>query len=109
MVADAVAIEPVSAPEFPANREKNREFFNFGGLPQSECPQSPMISGLLNRIPYALEQGISEQEQGNSEKDQGISGQSVSTSLECIRHWCAILRMNDDERAWCKRPLTPND
>src|SRR5665213_4034219 len=26
VVADAVAVEPVSAPEFPANREKNREF-----------------------------------------------------------------------------------
>jgi hypothetical protein len=26
MVADAVAFEPVSTPEFPANREINREF-----------------------------------------------------------------------------------
>ena len=26
MVADAVTVEPVSTPEFPANREKNREF-----------------------------------------------------------------------------------
>ena len=29
MVADAVAFEPVSIPKFPANREINREFFNF--------------------------------------------------------------------------------
>jgi hypothetical protein len=29
MVADAVAVEPVSAPRFPANREKNREFRQF--------------------------------------------------------------------------------
>jgi hypothetical protein len=28
-VADAVAVEPVSAPRFPANREKNREFRQF--------------------------------------------------------------------------------
>jgi hypothetical protein len=26
LVADAVDVEPVSNPEFPANREKNREF-----------------------------------------------------------------------------------
>ena len=30
LVADAVAVEPISTAEFPANREKNREFFNFG-------------------------------------------------------------------------------
>ena len=30
MVADAVTYEPVSIPKFPANREKNREFFNLG-------------------------------------------------------------------------------
>jgi hypothetical protein len=29
VVADAVTYEPVSIPKFPANREKNREFFNF--------------------------------------------------------------------------------
>jgi hypothetical protein len=28
-VADAVTVEPVSASEFPANREKNREFCQF--------------------------------------------------------------------------------
>jgi hypothetical protein len=32
VVADAVQIEPVSASEFPANREINREFFDFGPL-----------------------------------------------------------------------------
>jgi hypothetical protein len=31
LVADAVVVEPVSTPQFPANREKNREFCNFGG------------------------------------------------------------------------------
>jgi len=30
------------------------------------------ISGLLSRIPYSSEQGISEQEQGNFEEEQGI-------------------------------------
>jgi hypothetical protein len=28
-VEEAVRVEPVSIPKFPANREKNREFFNF--------------------------------------------------------------------------------
>ena len=32
VVADAVAIEPVSASNFPANREINREFCAFGKL-----------------------------------------------------------------------------
>ena len=32
LVADAVTYEPVSIPKFPANREKNREFFNFGEI-----------------------------------------------------------------------------
>jgi hypothetical protein len=32
MVADAVAFEPVSTLEFPANREKNREFHQIRAL-----------------------------------------------------------------------------
>jgi hypothetical protein len=32
LVADAVDIEPVSCPKFPANREKNREFFKITTL-----------------------------------------------------------------------------
>jgi len=32
VVADAVQREPVSTPKFPANRENNREFFNFGSV-----------------------------------------------------------------------------
>jgi hypothetical protein len=33
VVADAVVVEPVSTLEFPASREKNREFFDFGQFP----------------------------------------------------------------------------
>ena len=39
VVADAVAIEPVSAPQFPANREKNREFCNFGTISRIRSAQ----------------------------------------------------------------------
>ena len=60
VVADAVVIEPVSASQFPANREKNREFCNFGATSRIERPASPMISGLFLQIPYSAEQGISE-------------------------------------------------
>ena len=33
LAVDAVQVEPVSTPKFPANTEINREFFNFG----SDC------------------------------------------------------------------------
>src|ERR1035437_4383311 len=38
VVADAVIVEPVSAPKFPANREINREFFDFGLALQLRSP-----------------------------------------------------------------------
>jgi hypothetical protein len=43
MVAVAVTYEPVSTPNFPANREINREFFNFGPDRSSEVAIRPMI------------------------------------------------------------------
>jgi hypothetical protein len=41
MVADAVAIEPVSASRFPANREKNREFFNLRATSEIRVAREP--------------------------------------------------------------------
>jgi hypothetical protein len=72
VVADAVSVEPVSDPEFPTNREKNREFFNFGPDRGLEHPMRPMISGLLRKIPYSTEQGIISAEQGILLQEQGI-------------------------------------
>src|SRR6185312_13462695 len=46
VAADAVAFEPVSAAKFPANREKNRDYFNSGAVFKSHGPISPMILGL---------------------------------------------------------------
>ena len=40
---DAVVVEPVSTPKFPANREINREFFNFGLARGTEVAVRPMI------------------------------------------------------------------
>ena len=40
VVADAVDVEPVSASEFPANREKNGEFSISGRLAPAEGPRT---------------------------------------------------------------------
>ena len=45
LVADAVVVEPVSTPQFPANREKNRDFFGSGLSSGSNAPVSPMMLG----------------------------------------------------------------
>jgi hypothetical protein len=66
-LADAVVVEPVSILKFPANREKNREFYDFRATPRIRGPVSPMNSRLSRQIPYI-------KEQGNSRKEQGISG-----------------------------------
>ncbi len=73
VVADAVQVEPVSTPEFPANREINRESFKIGAASQISRLDRPVYSGAWLEIPYPLEQGISKQQQGNLERDQGIS------------------------------------
>ena len=59
VVADAVAVEPVSARKFPANREKNRLSRNFGRrrrISPLNCPLNPAI---CSEIPYAAEHGKS--------------------------------------------------
>ena len=64
VVADAVAVEPVSASQFPANREKNREFSEFKAIARISVATKPMISGLLGQTPFAGEQGSFSTEQG---------------------------------------------
>jgi hypothetical protein len=72
MVADAVQVEPVSTPEFPANKEINREFFNFGSDCGSAVAIRPMIQRAWSEIPYSTEQGIFAKEQGICRREQGI-------------------------------------
>ena len=79
MAADAVAFEPVSTAKFPANREKNREFFNSKHSSRLRWPTSPMISVILSKIPYSREQGIISTEQEISVQEQGIL--SVKTKI----------------------------
>jgi hypothetical protein len=72
MVADAVICEPVSTPEFPANREINREFCKIQRSAtnvRAWTPANPMAS---SEIPYAMEQGIFVKEQGICLQEQGI-------------------------------------
>jgi hypothetical protein len=65
-----------------ANREKNREFFNFGLDRGLEHPLLPMIPGLLRKVPYSTEQGIILVEQRVSAQKQGIfSVKSVGCSF----------------------------
>ena len=58
VVADAVAVEPVSTPKSPANREKNREFCKIATSGAAETANNAVVKGLLVRIPYSTEQGI---------------------------------------------------
>ena len=58
MADDAVPIGPVSNPEFPANREINREFCRFRRSAAILASSRQANSMTCNEIPYATEQGI---------------------------------------------------
>ena len=61
-----------------------------------------MISGLLNRTPFVLEQGISEHEQGDLEDDQGIpDALDHGAILQCTRQKAAP-RLKGCEIFLCK-------
>jgi hypothetical protein len=64
LVADAVAVEPVSTPKFPANREINREFHQIRSLGAILKADTQTNSEACTKIPYATEQGIFAKEQG---------------------------------------------
>jgi hypothetical protein len=66
VVADALWIEPVSTPKFPANREINREFCGFWRLAAILTPNRRAGSMVYNQIPYATEQGIFKRVSGKS-------------------------------------------
>ena len=72
VAADAVAVEPVSTPKFPGNREKNREFCKLVAFGAAETPNRAVVAGLLMQIPYSMEQGIISAEQGILVQEQGI-------------------------------------
>jgi hypothetical protein len=69
---DAVQIGPVSNPEFPDNREINREFCRFRPTSVIFAPRRRANSITCSQIPYATEQGIIFKEQGILAQEQGI-------------------------------------
>jgi hypothetical protein len=71
LAVDAVAIEPVSTANFPANREKNREFRKIASYGAPEIQNYGAVAGFLTRIPYRTEQGIISKEQGILAQEQG--------------------------------------
>jgi hypothetical protein len=80
LVADAVQVEPVSTAKFPANREKNKEFYRIAVSVASETANNDVVTGLPKRIPYSTEQGIILAEQGILAREQGI----LSARIEII-------------------------
>jgi hypothetical protein len=72
VVADAVPVEPVSTPKFPANREINREFCRIRALDAILNAGTRANSKACGKIPYATEQGNILEEQGIPAEKQGI-------------------------------------
>jgi hypothetical protein len=58
LAAETVWLEPVSGLDFPANREKYREFSRFQRLRRIRGPITDAFSATYNRIPCGPEQGI---------------------------------------------------
>jgi hypothetical protein len=72
MVVNAVTVEPVSAPKFPANWEINRGFYQIRPPCKILTANTRANSKAFSQIPYATEQGIILAEQGILTQEQGI-------------------------------------
>jgi hypothetical protein len=72
VVVDAVTVEPVSTPKFPANREINREFHRIRPLGAILEADTRANSEAYSKIPYSMEQGIFAKEQRICTREQGI-------------------------------------
>jgi hypothetical protein len=81
VVADAVAVEPVSSAKFPANREINREFRRIRLLGAILKADMRANSDACNKIPYSTEQGIFAKEQGICTREQGIERAEVQSEF----------------------------
>jgi len=71
-VADAVAVERVSTPSFPANREINRKFLRIRSLYEILKADTRANPAAFSEIPYSTKQGIISAEQGILAQEQGI-------------------------------------
>jgi hypothetical protein len=71
VVANAVAVEPVSGSNFPANREKYREIYQIWPQHRFLAPNQRADSMAYSRIPYSKKRGIIFEEQGKLSQEQG--------------------------------------
>jgi hypothetical protein len=71
-------------PEFPANREINRDFFDFGHFLAIPAPNRRANSVPCWQIPCATEQGIFSAEQGMFLREQGISAKHQGSGQASI-------------------------
>ena len=90
MVADAVVIEPVSTPEFPANREKNREFYNFEAVQRIRGLASSMIPGRLG--PNSLLKGTGNFSSGTGNYFQRTGNFACENAKTVSVHWIKMRR-----------------
>ena len=79
MADETVAGEPVSGPEFPVNRENNREIRGIARPGPKIGANLKANSECYREIPYAAEQGIFLLEQGMVRRHQGIGSRRLGT------------------------------
>src|SRR6266566_2326866 len=82
---DAVSCELVSAPNFLANREINREFRKFRASAATSTSNQVANSKSCSQIPYATEQGIFAAITGNFFGITGNLIERAAKALSCCR------------------------
>ena len=93
-MADAVAVEPVSQVEFPANREINREFHqNPPAAAWITAGISPIIRPLSIRFHADRNREFWEREQGKLFSEQGISPVDSGTQLYAAAVGLTLIRL----------------
>jgi hypothetical protein len=101
VVADALALEPVSTPKFPFIRENNREFCESDALSIDCRRQTAHISGRLAKIPCEIESGIFCREPGHFRQANGKFSQRQleGAPFANTRHKRWSWRLNPEPRA----------
>lgn len=105
MVADAVAVKPVSTAEFPANREKSREFHRTRPLCEILNPNSQIISMASSPFPYSTKQGIIFTEQGIRKREQRIFTQTTRINFGLNFRYHQLFSKPFSHNAWFKKAV----
>ena len=101
MAEDGVLSEPLSNPEFPANREKYREICSFQDYLMSQHADSMNVSGSKAKS----EQGINSAYQGIVLTYQGFSVRYREINFSEMNHhhrflWGSTSRLSDSQPAY---------